>query len=180
MSPFVILVTNILSFFTVLLGIIVLLLLWALIFRKRNQSAERIYAFFSDYSVLFSMLLAWGAVLGSLFYSEFANFAPCTLCWWQRVFIYPQAVIFLVMWIKKERIFNLSALVLSCVGWIFSLYNTYLQFGGSALGACGTETAISCARRYFLTFGYVTIPTMSLTLFTLLILFAVFAKKNQK
>src|SRR5262245_58382863 len=52
-------------------------------------------------------LLAWivatVATLGSLYYSEIANFVPCRLCWYQRICMYPLAVILLVGLLLRDR-----------------------------------------------------------------------------
>ena len=36
---------------------------------------------------------AIGATLGSLYYSEIADYIPCTYCWYQRIAMYPMALI---------------------------------------------------------------------------------------
>ena len=33
---------------------------------------------------------------GSLYFSEVANYVPCRLCWFQRIAMYPLAVILLI------------------------------------------------------------------------------------
>ena len=81
---------------------------------------------------------------GSLFYSEFAHFAPCELCWIQRGLLYTQAVIlFLALFARKEehvrRFQNLTqkaCLALSAIGFPIAAYHMYLQFGGGALVPC--------------------------------------------
>ena len=39
------------------------------------------------------LLLSLAAVVGSLSFSEIVGFPPCELCWIQRIFMYPQAII---------------------------------------------------------------------------------------
>ena len=41
----------------------------------------------------FAWIVALVATLGSLYYSEVRLFLPCELCWYKRIFMYPQAVI---------------------------------------------------------------------------------------
>ncbi len=41
-------------------------------------------------------LLVSGATLGSLFLSEIVESPPCSLCWYQRVFMYPLPIIVLM------------------------------------------------------------------------------------
>lgn len=158
MSPFVAAVTKFLSLLTIGGGILTITI-WI---------SQPIRRFFGKNALLVSFIISAGSILGSLFYSEIAGFAPCVLCWWQRIFIYPQAVIFLVALLKKDTRGLLYGFWLSISGILFSIYNTYLQFGGSPLGDCSAG-GVSCSVRYFLEFGYVTIPTMALTAFALLI-----------
>ena len=40
---------------------------------------------------------------GSLYFSEVANYEPCRLCWFQRIAMYPLAVILLVGWLRRDR-----------------------------------------------------------------------------
>lgn len=171
MDPFVALITKLLSIFTVAGGVIALYLVFALATKNK-----RVTDFFGKQAVFFSLLIALGGVIGSLFYSEFAGFAPCILCWWQRAFLYPQALLFGWMFWKRSARLMKYTLWLSTIGGLVALYNTYLQFGGGPLGDCSAN-GVSCSVRYFLEFGYVTIPTMSLTAFALLI--ALYLAKRQ-
>src|SRR5215471_12279989 len=41
-------------------------------------------------------VIALGATLGSLYFSQIANFVPCELCWFQRIAMYPMSVILLI------------------------------------------------------------------------------------
>ncbi len=43
------------------------------------------------------MMAAWGtalvSTLGALFIGEVMGMTPCVLCWWQRIFMFPLALI---------------------------------------------------------------------------------------
>jgi disulfide bond formation protein DsbB len=110
---------------------------------------------------------ALAAMLGSLYYSEIAGFVPCTLCWYQRILMYPLTLIMLVGLIKQDG--NLPDYVLPfSVLWMgFSTYHYLIQVGvieHSAVCAVG----IPCDLRWVNYFGFVTIPFMSLTAFTII------------
>jgi disulfide bond formation protein DsbB len=109
-------------------------------------------------------------MVGSLFYSDSAGFIPCSLCWWQRIFLYPQAFILLFAMIKKRDDVAPYSIFLSAIGGLISLYHVFLQFGGSPFVPCSAGGA-SCSQRYFLEFGYVTLPTMALTGFLMILVF---------
>ncbi len=186
MTPIVQNVTDLLAFFTVLadiLGICLLILVATPLYDR--GIGKRIGAFFGKYAVLFSFLIAIGGVVGSLFYSEFAHFRPCILCWIERGFLYTDAVIFIVaiMARKEEYVRKYGnfirncTLTLSSLGLIVSIYHSYLQLGGNSLFPC-SATGTSCEFVYFMEYGYVTIPMMALTAFALIILFMVLHKKN--
>ncbi|MBN1779235.1 MAG: disulfide bond formation protein B [Candidatus Buchananbacteria bacterium] len=120
----------------------------------------------------------WGAFLvatlatgGSLFYSEIAGYDPCKLCWFQRIFMYPQSLLLLVAWIKKDNQIIKYSLSLSLVGGLIAFYHYLLQLGliSSGLSCSTVGYSVSCSQRFVLQFGYVTIVSMSLTAFCLLI-----------
>lgn len=69
----------------------------------------------------FAFLVSLVATLGSLYYSEVRLFLPCELCWYQRIFMYPQALLlFLALWRADYGIWPYS-LALSLVGGSVSL-----------------------------------------------------------
>ena len=46
--------------------------------------------------ILLSFIISLTATLGSLFFSEIMQFIPCSMCWYQRIFMYPLVFIFLI------------------------------------------------------------------------------------
>jgi disulfide bond formation protein DsbB len=170
MTPFVQAVTNFLSFFIVVFDVAGAALLIILITPLRRRGWTRdLVEFVGERAIFLSFLFALAATGASLFYSDIANFQPCLLCWWQRILLYPQVILLFVALIKKDRLVRLYSLIFSSIGVIISLYHTFLQFGGESLFPC-SATGVGCEHVYFLTYGYVTIPTMSLTTFALILL----------
>ena len=53
-------------------------------------------------SVVGAWLVATLATAGSLYFSEVAGFAPCTLCWYQRIAMYPLVVILGAAIVKRQ------------------------------------------------------------------------------
>ena len=178
MAGYVQTVTYTLSLLTVLGGITAFFLLLALLSRRFNWRIsffDNALALLAPYGVAFAFIVAASGVVSSLYYSEIAGFIPCTLCWWQRVFFYPQAIILGMALLGKMKDAARACYALSAGGILFAAYHTYLQFGGSPLVPCAAGGA-SCAQRYFLEFGYVTIPTMAFTAFALIILMLLMKK----
>ena len=136
---------------------------------------------------ILSTLRPWGLTLGffvalisvsiSLIYSEIIGYEPCKLCWIQRIFLYPQVIILgLALW-KKTKDAAEYCLALSVIGAVIAGYHFYGQsFNPSALPACDVAGGASCALRFFVEFGYVTIPMMSLTAFLLIIVCMILKK----
>jgi disulfide bond formation protein DsbB len=171
MSPFVQNVTNFISFLTLIADILAAALFLLLVTPLKRRGWGRALAdFFGERAIFLSFLVAFAATFGSLFYSQIAGFPPCVLCWWQRIFLYPQTLLLFTAFIKKDENMRLHAMVLSGVGALIALYHTFIQFGGASLVPC-SATGPSCTVLYFLEYGYITIPTMSLTAFVLLLLF---------
>lgn len=173
MTPFVQTVTNLFCFGTVVLDIFAALLLFILITPLRRHGwTKKVAEFFGERAILLSFLVAFLSTAGSLFYSDIANFAPCLLCWWQRIFLYPQAILLFTALIKKDTSMRLHAIILSTIGGLISVYHTLLQLGIGVndLVPCDAS-GVSCQHVYFIQYGYVTIPTMALTAFVLILLF---------
>lgn len=165
----------------VVFGIILLLILLAFAFGKRNDFTKLVVSFVGGNTFKISFIFSILAIIGSIFYSDFVGYAACALCWWQRVFLYPQAIIFGVATYSKEKSHRLVSVILSVIGGVIASYNVFLQFGGNEFIPCPVgDIAVSCAKRYFLEFGFVTIPTMSLVVFILILIFMFAHKLNEK
>lgn len=116
------------------------------------------------------LILSVIAVSGSLFYSNVVGFEPCTLCWWQRIAIYPLLILFLTAIKDGDRGVFKYVWRLSVIALVISLYHSYVQWGGSPLIPCSATA--SCSKLYVYAFGYVTIPTMVLSVAVLMLLLA--------
>jgi len=158
---------KILAIGTILLQIVILCILIALaFFRSRNNP---LLIFFKDYTFILGFLASLGSFALSLFYSNVIGFPPCELCWIQRIFLYPQLILFGMELYKRDRSIVDFSIVFATFGSIVSLYHVYVENGGTKGLACAniattSTTEISCATRYIYEFGYVTMPIMALTL----------------
>ncbi|HEY4476677.1 MAG TPA: disulfide bond formation protein B [Candidatus Paceibacterota bacterium] len=177
MSPSVAVISKILAALTVVGQIWILVIFFAFITQKTSVWSAKLIGQIRQWWLPLSFVIVLGALFGSLFYSEIAGFPPCSLCWYQRIFIYPQIILLGGALIWRDRSIARYLFPLSIIGGIIALYNSYLQYGGSSLIPCGTDpTAIDCAQRLVFEFGYVTLPLMSLTAFIFLILLAKIGK----
>lgn len=179
MTPFAQFVTNVLALGTIAMQIFIVVLFVSLFIKKdyvhEKRGLGKIVAFVAHYILELGLAVTLIAVLSSLYYSNIVGFPPCELCWWQRIFIYPQVVIFAVAiyYRKKGAPYDMalvSNLILSALGFLVAMFQYYgSTFNQSLLDACSV-TGVSCAKQYFVAFGYVTVPIMSLTCFALLLL----------
>lgn len=179
MTPLVQQITDVLSFVTVVGGIAAVFLFVLLVSPLRRSGwGKHISDFLGRYAIHLSFIVALASVVFSLFYSNIAGFAPCVLCWWIRIFLYPQTILFFIALLKKDWGVRRYALALSWIGFLISAYATYIQFGGEPIVPCSATGAVSCQIRYFVEYGYVTIPTMALTALGIIILLMFFQKRE--
>lgn len=152
-----------LSILTVIGQVLVLVLFLTFIFRTKIN--DRITKYINNNALAFAFIVSLVATLGSLYYSEIANFKPCTLCWYQRILMYPQVIILGLALLKKESKIIDYSLALSIIGFFVSVYHNYIYYMATTSGLCGLE---SCTQKYITGFGYVTIPIMAISGFLLI------------
>ncbi len=125
--------------------------------------------------VAFGFALIASAV--TLYYSEYLGQAPCALCWVQRIFLYPQVVIFGLAAVMRDTRAVWYSVALSMLGALVALYHHWLQMGGSALFPCPADgPGIACEIPTFITWGFITFPFMALVLFIFLILYVLWLR----
>lgn len=115
----------------------------------------------------FAWLVALLATLGSLVYSEVIHFIPCRLCWYQRIAMYPLSVVLLVGAIRKEVLAKYYGLPLALGGLAISIWHYFVQaFPSLEGGFC--DPLNPCSAKYVEMFGFVSIPFMAGSGFTLI------------
>lgn len=160
----------------ILAGTIAVLFLTVRVFKVKSRALETILSFIETNSLSFAFLVASSATLGSLFLSEIVHFIPCKLCWYQRIFMYPQTIILGVALVTNDLTVRKYILILSAIGLLIALYHIALQNYPGIL-PCSDEVA-NCALKQFTYFGYITIPVMSATAFALVFLLALLQQKK--
>ncbi len=129
----------------------------------------------SDRRAWLFLMAAWFiatvATLGALFIGEVMGQAPCSLCWHQRAFMFPLAIILLVAsFIPDGSGVWRYALPVAAIGWAIALYHNLLYFDliEQAIVPCGQGP--SCSGAGMTLFGAVPIPLLSLGAFTAIVL----------
>lgn len=131
-------------------------------------------------SLLISWLTALTATMGSLYFSEVLHFIPCTLCWFQRIFMYPLAIILGIAFYRNDREIYRYILPLSIIGMIISGYHTLLQKLPYLQQFEMCTSGVPCSRDYLNWLGFITIPMMAFTAFTIITICLILSARKIK
>lgn len=132
----------------------------------------------------FSIYLAWGvslfSSLASLYFSEILKYPPCSLCWYQRIFMYPLALIIPVGILSSDRFVARYVTVLSLIGLVIAVYHSliYHNLIQEAFTVCTAD--LSCKTKQLELFGFLSIPLMSLLSFLIIFLLAIRGLNHEK
>ena len=133
------------------------------------EAEDKPEGFWTRYRFYFAWLTALIATLGSLYLSEIQGFIPCDLCWYQRILMYPLAIILGIAVYKGDRGIARYALPLAIIGGLISLYHNVEIWNPSIAGFVPCKSGIPCNRDYLNWFGFITIPLMALSAFLIII-----------
>jgi disulfide bond formation protein DsbB len=121
------------------------------------------------YELWAAFVVAALATGGSLFFSDIAGFVPCELCWFQRICMYPLSITTLLAAISGDHRIARYLLPLPLVGACVSIYHLLIENAVIAEPSACRIGGAGCAVKWINEFGYMTIPTLALTAFVLLI-----------
>lgn len=132
---------------------------------RRSEAAAARLDDVRDWALPLAATIAVVATLGSLYYSEVADFVPCRLCWFQRVFMYPLSLILVIAAVRRDVAVRWYALPLAGVGAVISAYHSWIQAFPPDGGSSFCTIDAPCTTRHVWEFGFVSIPFMALTAF---------------
>jgi disulfide bond formation protein DsbB len=138
-----------------------LALVWLRISLRWSERARPILADVHRNSLWLGFLVALVATLGSLYFSEIAEFAPCKLCWYQRIAMYPLAVLLLVAAIRKEYLIRWYVLPISLIGLGISAYHYLIEWRPDLDSGTCDLFGPSCTDVWFKEFGFITLAFMA-------------------
>lgn len=115
-------------------------------------------------------IVALVATVGSLFFSEVMELPPCVLCWYQRIAMYPLVAVLGVGIVLRDNEVSYYGLPLSIAGLAVSIYHNLLYYGLIPESITPCTEGISCTSRQIEWLGFITIPLMALTAFTIVTL----------
>lgn len=125
----------------------------------------------TDWTLVFvAWLLAATSTLGALFLSDVMQLLPCSLCWYQRIFMFSLAVVLAVGLFPLDRGVVRYGLPLGALGWLFAAFHQLLIVGVIPKTREPCAKGIPCSEVTIQWFGFVTIPTLSLLAFSAILM----------
>ena len=142
------------------LGILAVLALVITALAVIALATRRVPAWARDVALPVATAIALVTTLASLYYSEIANYPPCTLCWYQRIAIYPQVIVLGVAALRRDRAVWMTSVPLATIGIVLSVWHIVIERYPSLAGPC--DPSNPCTIKWVAEFGVLTIPTMAL------------------
>jgi disulfide bond formation protein DsbB len=131
--------------------------------------------------VFAAWLIASASTLGALFFGEVMKLPPCSLCWYQRIFMFPMMLVLPFGLFPFDRNVVRSMLPLAGVGGLIATLHVLLVAGIVPERVAPCRQGVPCSETVIEWFGFVTIPLLSFLAFasiaTLLILALVRSSK---
>ncbi|WP_345243036.1 disulfide oxidoreductase [Pontibacillus salipaludis] len=130
--------------------------------------------------LFFTWLTSVLATFGSLFFSEVMDFIPCEKCWYQRILMYPLVLLYGIALARKDLRYGAAGLFMSGLGVLVAAYHYGMQklpFLKEAGDGC---SVVSCGSTYINWGGFITIPLLSFTAFTIIFVCHLWMVRNNK
>ena len=137
-----------------------------------------------DHQAWTLLFVAWTVALlstfGALFIGEVMGKTPCLLCWFQRAFMFPLAVILAVACYTSDANVWRYALPVAGVGLLIAVYHNLLFWGviPEEIQPCGTGPSCSSADLNLI--GFIPIPVLSLAAFAALSVLLILIRRRQR
>ena len=162
-------VTTVLSigtmFVQAMLALLLLLALGAAVTRSGRALLADAADALAPAALWIAFALAAIATAGSLFYSEYSDFIPCRLCWFQRIAMYPLVVVLLGAALRRDvRGAFLYGGPLALIGAAVASYHIYIEYNPEAESP-SCKIGAPCATKWIEEYGYITIPVLAITAF---------------
>ena len=138
---------------------------------------------YENYLSMIGIITIWATTF-AMIYQLYYELEVCTLCWWQRIFIFPIDIIIIVSIWKNIRWNHIIIGILALLGAFFAWYHYYYHFIGWVLKLpvflpCeqGWLLPACTDHNWVLTFWFVTIPLMSLVVLLTILWLSYLASK---
>ncbi|HEY1037226.1 MAG TPA: disulfide bond formation protein B [Candidatus Paceibacterota bacterium] len=133
--------------------------------------------FIGKNALYLALVQAIVAFLGSMYFSDVMLLKPCVLCWYQRIAMFPLAIGLATGIVLRDKNTHYFVLWPALIGWCISAFHVLLYYKiiPDTLAPC--EAGVSCTTRYFEIFGFITIPFLAFTAFSVIIVLMLERKK---
>lgn len=125
--------------------------------------------------VFCAWLLASTSTLGALFFGEVMRLPPCSLCWYQRIFMFPMALILPFGLFPFDRNVVRATLSLALLGGLIAAFQVLLVAGVIPQRLEPCKQGVPCSETVIEWFGFVTIPLLSFVAFATIAALLTFA-----
>ncbi|MGG3178023.1 disulfide bond formation protein B [Priestia megaterium] len=119
-------------------------------------------------------LVSFIGTVGSLFMSEVMSLTPCSLCWYQRMCLYPIFLMCVVSLIKKHKKTNEYIKYFSGIGLVIAIYQYTIQMTNTKSLFCHLYE--DCSSIDLIFFGFITIPFLSAISFLLIFMLSILVR----
>jgi disulfide bond formation protein DsbB len=119
--------------------------------------------------IFVAWVVASASTLGALFFGEVMQLPPCVLCWYQRIFMFPLALILPVGLFPFDRKVIRYGLPLAVLGWLIAVFHLLLVAGVIPESIQPCTQGVPCSETVIEWFGFVTIPLLSAVAFSTII-----------
>ena len=124
-------------------------------------------------------LVAAVAMLGSLHFSDVRFFVPCTLCWYQRILMYPLVLILGIASYKQDKNVTRYALPLAVLGTLVAGFHYLEQKVPWISSSAVCRSGVPCDVQYINWLGFITIPFLSLVAFSIITVLLVLVHRSR-
>lgn len=140
----------------------------------------KLRTFLIEQGLSLAWVIATIATLGSLYFSEIMGYLPCTLCWYQRILMYPLVIVLGIATARKDLKQTIYVLPITILGMGISSYHYAIEKTDWFEGGGKTCGIIPCDVEYINWLGFITIPFLAITAFTLITIILVSVRYAQK
>jgi disulfide bond formation protein DsbB len=131
-------------------------------------TAEKAAAAVRPNALWLACAVATVCTAGSLYFSEVAHFVPCRLCWYQRICMYPLVPLLAIAAARRDTGIRIYGGTLAAIGALIAVYHVLVErFPSLESNVC--DPTNPCTLIWVERFGYLTIPTMALSGFALVL-----------
>lgn len=141
---------------------------------------RRIEVALHGYELWLAFAVALTATLGSLYLSEIANLQPCKFCWYQRIAMYPSALILGIAAWRNDRGIRTYVFPMATIGGLIAAYHYLIQNFPELSAGDSCDPTVPCTAALIWEFNFVSIPFMALAAFSLIIVLLAVARSNDR